>query len=532
MTKSRIAAVVVVLLGLSALRIAAAAPSCAASCVARMASCRAARCADLSRKACRDRCRAVTSCRAGGARTRTLANVVTRCRVAGGEWTVEQRLEIQRGDCPPIKVVEFVAPGTAPNTLGLCDLYGRIRNGRVAVTVGPLQRLGMSPDGETILYEISTANTVPLFGAPRFEVPEAQQGIFAVQVDGSGVRRVGPTSRDKPYKGPIVPYAYDPGFNLVAAPFFNFSPNGRLVVFSDRGPGSDGTEAGQLVVMDVLNGERTQVTAFSAATQSPPVGADVWGFFVDDETISGATNRVASDGMTSAEDPFLVRRDERIVRFFNPAPPIPGAHVIDNFQVSGRSGNVVTVELSGMATEPDPAAVREVFFRDGDDVLQLTTLGRSDTAGGSPTRDGQRVIFIASANPFETNPSHNCQLFSIGRLGAGLRQLTRFAPGTPSDDGCARNPLPPACITGGNLVTVDPVTGSVVFDGTCDPFGLAPISSQQFAMRPDGSGLRQLTNYDGLREGPDGTYFVELPGPTAYSARDSSVGRGGRTGPR
>ena len=38
-------------------------------------------------------------------------------------------------------------------------------------------------------------------------------------------------------------------------------------------------------------------------------------------------------------------------------------------------------------------------------------------------------------------------------------------------------------------------------------------------MRPDGTGLRQLTNARGMTTDPDGTVHVELPGPFAYAHR-------------
>jgi hypothetical protein len=43
-----------------------------------------------------------------------------------------------------------------------------------------------------------------------------------------------------------------------------------------------------------------------------------------------------------------------------------------------------------------------------------------------------------------------------------------------------------------------------------------PNGAQIFAMQPDGSGLRQLTNSRGLVKEADGTYSSELPGPVAY----------------
>jgi len=64
----------------------------------------------------------------------------------------------------------------------------------------------------------------------------------------------------------------------------------------------------------------------------------------------------------------------------------------------------------------------------------------------------------------------------------------------------------------------DTVTGSIVFASTCNPFGTNPHGGQIFAMRPDGSGLRQLTDARGFAVAADGTVTVELPGPVAYSA--------------
>jgi hypothetical protein len=61
------------------------------------------------------------------------------------------------------------------------------------------------------------------------------------------------------------------------------------------------------------------------------------------------------------------------------------------------------------------------------------------------------------------------------------------------------------------------VTKAVVFDSSCDPFDSNPFSDQAFAMRPDGSGLRQLTDAAGFTTNPDGSIRVELPGPFAYS---------------
>ena len=63
---------------------------------------------------------------------------------------------------------------------------------------------------------------------------------------------------------------------------------------------------------------------------------------------------------------------------------------------------------------------------------------------------------------------------------------------------------------------LDRITGTVLFSSSCDPVGGNPFGDQLFAMRPDGTGLRQLTNARGMTTDPDGTVHVELPGPVVY----------------
>ena len=134
--------------------------------------------------------------------------------------------------------------------------------------------------------------------------------------------------------------------------------------------------------------------------------------------------------------------------------------------------------------------------------------------------DGQRAFFTASADPLGTNPTQNCQLFSVDVLGANLRQVTHFQQGGHPEGGCVPDlgtPLspPPGCVTGD--LRQDPVTGAIVFVSQCDPFGANPYGAQIFAMRPDGTGLRQLTHLRGFVTEADGTDTVELA-DAAYSA--------------
>ena len=65
---------------------------------------------------------------------------------------------------------------------------------------------------------------------------------------------------------------------------------------------------------------------------------------------------------------------------------------------------------------------------------------------------------------------------------------------------------------------VDPATGTLLFWASCDPFGTNPYGDQLFAIRVDGTHLRQLTHARGLGTEPDGTVSTENIGPFAFSS--------------
>jgi hypothetical protein len=480
-----------------------------------MAECRqTAACTGTTRKACRDTCRAVTGCRAGGTLVRTVANVVTECRVAQGEWTATQRLEIKRGDCAPTVVMEIGATGTAPDIIGLCQLFGLYRTGSLSVLVGAFQRLGVSPDGRTVLFELSDQNRV--FPGPPLEI--AESGIFAVRADGSGVRRLGAASRARPFAGP-VPSDLPPGFNVKDTPSFHFSLNGRFAVFSDRGPGADGFDAVQFMVLDVVTGHRTQVTAFAGVAQRDPTAVTnpiIDGRFIDDDEIAGLlVFGRPEDGLPVR---FTVRRDGTDFRVIPSPTPIPGSTLVSTFQVTGGLSNVVPLVLPIPTTVPSPGNVLELFLVEGHNTLQLTAFGRSDTGlVGIRSRSGGRIVFTASADPLQTNPTNTCQFFSIDRLGGGLRQLTRFDSGASSAYGCLPS-APPGCgMPPDSPLSLDVAGGTLMFASSCDPFGQNLVGGQVFAMHPDGSGLRQVTHYRGMQTAADGTLTVELPRPIGFS---------------
>src|SRR5262249_46713287 len=111
------------------------------------------------------------------------------------------------------------------------------------------------------------------------------------------------------------------------------------------------------------------------------------------------------------------------------------------------------------------SGARPVFVEDGKNLVQLTNFRRVDTSNPFPSVTPGRAFFTASADPIGENPSGNCQLFSIGTRGDGLRQITHLDPGSPASNvvaACWMNG-PPECPVGWQLNVQDPVTKTVLF---------------------------------------------------------------------
>jgi hypothetical protein len=69
-----------------------------------------------------------------------------------------------------------------------------------------------------------------------------------------------------------------------------------------------------------------------------------------------------------------------------------------------------------------------------------------------------------------------------------------------------------------SLLMGSPVAAASSCHKGCKDEIVACNGDQIFAVRPDGTGLRQLTSLRGAQTLADGTLLVELPGPANYSA--------------
>src|ERR1043166_3283258 len=121
------------------------------------------------------------------------------------------------------------------------------------------------------------------------------------------------------------------------------------------------------------------------------------------------------------------------------AVTLPNSPVISTFVITGDKPAAVTLGVLGQPQNDLPAVpaqIQELFAVDGSNLLQLTNFQREDTFGNFIDVDRQTVVFSASADPFGTNSSENCQVFSIDRIGGNLRQLTQFSEAQHSTSGC------------------------------------------------------------------------------------------------
>jgi hypothetical protein len=245
--------------------------------------------------------------------------------------------------------------------------------------------------------------------------------------------------------------------------------------------------------------------------------------FLDDNTII-FRSLANPDDLNPAGDRamFIIKTDgSDLKRGDPPHVAVPGATIDPTFHITGDRPTAGVLSFPAIPPRnhiggnPDLTVVLEIFLFDGENLLQLTNFQRIDTAGALVTVDRQRVVFFASVNPGDGNPTENCQLFSVNRTGGDLRQLTSFDEGGRSVNGCDFNRNRPGCAIA--APAQDPVSRALVFYSSCDPFGTSNHSAGEiFAMRPDGSGLRELTHARGFfRDASDVQHF-EQPGPHAY----------------
>ena len=182
-----------------------------------------------------------------------LAYVVTECREEGadGAISLRQRLQVRQRDQAPITVAEHSAVAFT-GVRGLCKLVGVERRAPNFIDYGVFHRLGVTPDGSQVVFEVTDSDARTLF--PPHTLLAEQVGIFAVRADGSDKpRRLGPASRQPPDNAD--------GTTLTS---FVFSPNGHTIAYTDRGPSRENQDAVQVFALDLATGGPRQLTRAAA----------------------------------------------------------------------------------------------------------------------------------------------------------------------------------------------------------------------------------------------------------------------------
>jgi hypothetical protein len=446
------------------------------------------------------------STRPAKARFRTVAWVSTTCRTDANGTGGHQGLYVQRGDRAPVVISqETTEPAHHPVRDGLCRGFGQLRYGLNAVLGGYYPQLAVSPDGRHIVFELNDrfSNFAP------DQLTDDVRGLYVARADGSDVVRLRPATS-------VARYVTLSDGSISFSSSIAFSPDGRYLVYRDLGPAADGTIDAQLWSLRLRDRRTTQLTRLARLPDG--VTALEYAFvFADATTVGFYTLDNPLDSSQPRQRAYSVSVDGTRFRELSPVT-LPNGQVIPVFGVAGRRPIVGGVFVDGTPENPMPPVdkPRELFVAfGGKKVLQLTRLNRVDVGnlGTVVSRDGQRAYFSASADPFGCNPTHNCQLFSIDTLGRHLRQLTELRDGTESEDGCFITPLRGCPVA---AFAQDRATGSLILNSSCDPLGTNPAGEQIFAMRPNGSGLRQITQARGVVIDTPDVYEVELPGPVAY----------------
>jgi len=492
-----------------------AAAACHSTCAAQLAECkRTCPAGGQGRRDCRRACAERSTCTAPGARIRTLAYVVTECTAdPQGRTSAKQKLVVRRGNCDPVPVMELRSSAPVPDPTGGCRLYAATRYGPGSLWGFPFQRMAVLPDASGVVFEVSKQTIPPPFRDRAIEPPE--EGIFFVRANGKGLRRLGDASRFPlvAFGASAVQLGSIAGFRNVERVDYPITTDSRTLALTDYVRGPDGQDAPQLFTLDIGTRVRTQVTHF------PPSGPVPFRpDFADDRTILFHTALSRDRLETGPLDvTYRIKTNGTGLEMLPTLEPVPGAHVVEQFHIAGRSTNALIVFLPETVLDflGREVPVAELFVVEDKRALQVTHFHRPDTTTG--TLRGRHLFFRASANPFGTNPGENCQVFSVNTLGGDLRQLTRFRDDARPSVGCNWDFGGVACAIEG--IVLDQVTGTVIFGSSCDPFGMNPYGFQLFSMRPDGSGLRQLTATRGRVIEPDGAVSFQTVGPIAYPAR-------------
>jgi Tol biopolymer transport system component len=285
--------------------------------------------------------------------------------------------------------------------------------------------------------------------------------IFTIDASGSALRRV-----TRPSAGVVDDQP-------------DWSPDGSLLVFHRSVPDSP-------FAIYTVKPDGSDLTRLSPPCATPGPGVETrcedgaWGSFLPDGkhiVYTRATGTVRHfPGWEQIEHSDIVVRD---VNGANPrvlikSPPFAGDYESPAFSPDGS--RLVYVRSNSPLTKP--AFTHGLFVARADGSRQRRITPWSLDGGGNPdwSPDGRLIVFRAPASRFEGS-----QIYVVRPDGTGLKQLTRFKPGTSvlsysfSPDGkwitfskSGRSSKPDIFVMRANGTGIRPVTQSSLWDSAPD----------------------------------------------------------------
>ncbi|MBD3867161.1 MAG: PD40 domain-containing protein [Acidobacteria bacterium] len=348
------------------------------------------------------------------------------------------------------------------------------------VSIGETGLFAVSDDGLRIVFTAS--------GDPLGANADGGREIFAMDGDGTGLRQLTASSTGNSER-PVI------------------SGDGTGVAFQSSADLTGTNPGGYKVFTIRWDGTAlTQVTPSDASATTPSITDD-------GGTVFYGSNReiwsVASDGtgvsqLTTSSSPLVNRAPvvsgdgSRIVfeiyggEYQLGDNPDGGAELMAMNSSGAGLVQLTSNDPKGARVSPEitPDGSRIVFeawelYRvqaDGSDLFQVIDLGAFPAENPGVSGDGLILVFDSVADPLGQNPGGEYQVFSVNADGSGLRQLT---PEQSSSCGSARHPV----------IATD---GSWVVFQSCNNYsgGNWDRSAELFRVRPDGTGLSQITDDD------------------------------------
>ena len=293
--------------------------------------------------------------------------------------------------------------------------------------------ISISDDGQRIVF----ASTANLTGGNADEGTE----VFAMQADGTNLRQI-TSSPDTGSATPVISgngskIAYESNRQIYA---LNWDGTG-LLLLTPSTPNAISpsiTDDGQLVFFSAYAAATTRYEIWKVRTDATgltQLTSSVGGMDLNASVVAGGGSRVAFAGTIS----------------------------------STTAGYALSGELGVMSAN-------------GTNRLQLMTTTAWDIIAPTMTRDGTRIVFSSTMNPFGTNPDGGYEIFRIQADGTGLFQVTNI----PSASAFTADPTIRA---DGNVI---------VFSSDADIDGQNPYHNYDtFRINADGTGVQRITYSSG-----------------------------------